>query len=133
VSDLDELRLEVAAERGLPASAVSLLTGETVEQIERSADQLANLVGRRDPEPEAGPLAGMFANAAADKQRRNRALIQALHGPGPQPRDDHGRFVSFDGGARTPAPTGRSPVEEHDQLIVRNARISRALGGGFAA
>ena len=127
--DLNWLRREVAAERGLPAEAVSFLTGTSVEQVEASADALAQLVGRsdlREQEP-ADPLAGLFANGGAEKARRQRALLQTLHGLPPQQRDEGGRFSGggFDGGARQTAPEMVPPETAHDDLLLDRLAAAR--------
>lgn len=132
MSDLDQLRRELANERGLPEAAAGFLTATTIAGLETQADELAALAGATspEPEPEPEPLAGLFDRAPAEKQRRQRALIAALHGPAPRARDERGRFaaVSFDGGAREPAPT---EPESHDSWLIR-VLASRAADAGAA-
>ena len=102
---LAEVREAVAAKHGLPARAAILLHGDTVEEVEQSAERLTTLVESHDPgEPPQPP--SILEWARAEKAARQRSLIDALTGRQPQPRDDQGRFVEsagtggFDGGAR---------------------------------
>ena len=118
---LDKLRAEAVDARGLDPAAARLLTGTTVDEIERSADELARLIGERAETGEREqPGSDLFARAAADKERRRSDLLGALSGrprqPEPVARDDQGRFVSsgFDGGSRTPPP---SPPPSHEQTL----------------
>jgi Methyltransferase domain len=130
VSDVDELRAEVAAAHGLPPGSASFLTGATVAEVEASARAFATLVGQRSQEPD--PPVGVFERAAAAKAERKRELADLFCGRPPQPRDEHGRFaVGFDGGARQPVPQRRSPEREHNELLVALSRFSRAYGAGF--
>jgi len=129
--DLDQLRVEALAARGLPAAAVQLVVGATVSEIEASADDLAQLVRQRvqtdtDELPEFGPSGtgelpefgpNFFGAARADRERRRREFLDALSGrPQQQPHDELGRFASygFDGGARTSPP---APAPTHDQTL----------------
>lgn len=139
MSELDaELREFVAAEHGLPERAVMFLDGPTVDEVETQAAMLARLLGASGAgEPErTQPLADLFANTGAEKARRQRALVEALHGrPGRQPRDERGRYAAsssgFDGGARTPVPVPRSPEEQHNETILQLAWLSRVYGARF--
>jgi hypothetical protein len=125
-ADLDGLRAEVAAAHGLDADAAGFLTGSTVEEVEESAVALVKLLGERGQAEDVG--ADLFTRAAAQKARRKETLLAALSGPAPQPRDAGGRYASFDGGARTPAP---SPESHGDWLgrVVRSrvADVGRRL------
>ena len=129
MNDLETLRFDLAAERGLGPDAARFLVGETVAEVEASAAKLASLIGSA-PEP-AESLMGLFGHAPAEKQQRQRALIAALHGRREQPRDPStGRWAtgpfSFDGGARQPmAP----PPESHDAWLTR-VLASRAADAG---
>jgi hypothetical protein len=132
--DLDELRHQVAAMHGLPEQAAGFLSGETLTEIEASADALARLFAVSAPEtgqtPEPDALTYAITNASTVKAARQRALVDALH-PRPQPsRDEQGRFASFDGGFRGGAPVTGSPETEHSQLIVSLALRARAYGSG---
>jgi hypothetical protein len=137
MTETDEVRRDVAAMHGLPEAAAGLLLGETVDELERSAAKLAELLAARAPTEQTPEQANLLADALAPgvKQARQRALVELLH-PTPRqqarPRDEHGRFTTrsggFDGGARQPVPIRRPPEEEHGETIVQLARLSR-LGG----
>jgi hypothetical protein len=133
MTDLDELRHAVAAEFGLPPQAVPFLTGTTLEEVEASAGALAKLLGSSAHEPEqAEPLADLFANAATEKARRQRALVETLHGRPQQARDAHGRFAGgFDGGCRTPVPAPADPYADHDRLVADLSLLTKIGRGGF--
>lgn len=128
---LDSLRSEVAAARGLAPSAASFLTGETVAEVEASADQLVQVIGanaeRHAREPAAAP--DVFAIAREQKAQRKQALLATFSGQAPQPRDETGRFRAggFDGGARRA--TLPTPAESHEDWLVRTLR-SRAADRG---
>jgi hypothetical protein len=125
VSDLDELRAEVAAVHGLPASAADLLNGDTIATLEQSAADLAALVNASQPaeQEQPEPLVALLTAAADGKRQRQARLVKALHPhETEQARDERGRFAgggsnvtssSFDGGARplTPQP------QTHDQAL----------------
>jgi hypothetical protein len=121
VSDLDQLRAEAAAARGLDPAAARLLTGTTIAEVEESADELARLVGQHeqaDADQPEQPGSDFFARAAADKQRRRSELLDALTGRPRPERDQRGRFASggFDGGARQSLP---AQPETHEQTLTR--------------
>jgi hypothetical protein len=61
----------------------------------------------------------VFAGAAEAKARRQRALVESIHGRPSQPRDERGRFTAggFDGGARQPVPVAQSPERAHAELL----------------
>jgi hypothetical protein len=124
-AELDRVRAEVAAARGLAAEAVAFLDGQTLEQIETQADGLAKLVGTHDPQPGQGPTVDLFATSRAAKTERQRALLASFTGRSEQPRNERGQFASFDGGARQPVPAPRDPASEHQELIVRLAANRR--------
>jgi hypothetical protein len=141
VSDL-ELRLAVAAAHGLDEEAAGFLVGETVEELDRSARALSQLIGAAgSPEPSAiadvaeqertAPLADLLADPAGQKKRRQRALLATLH-PRRQPRDESGRWTAskpstgFDGGARALVPTKEPPEVEHSRWLL--ARLEAARG-----
>ena len=132
---LDELRREVAADHGLPAAALPFITAATLQEIEAQAGTLARLRGTTSSEQEskqAAPLADLFSNAAAEKARRQRALVAALHGRPSQPRDGRGRFsTGFDGGARQPVPAPRDPERDHSELLGQIVGLSRVFRDGF--
>jgi hypothetical protein len=127
-----ELRRAIAAEHGLDPKAAPLLVGESIEELEASAAALARLIGERreEPEREPAPAPDVFGAARRAKDAKRRALLDALGGRAPQPRDEQGRFTGFDGGARQPMPTRRPPELEHNELVVRLAALSRTFGGG---
>ena len=106
-SDLYGLRAEVAAARGLGPDAATFLTGSALAEVEASADALVQLLGERGHAEETGPD-DLFARASVEKAARKERLLAALSGPAPQPRDDAGRYASYDGRARTPAPSQES-------------------------
>jgi hypothetical protein len=133
--NLDQLRAEAVASRGLDPAAVGFVTGTTVDQIERSADDLARLIRQREQDDlaqrEQFP-SDLFTLAAADKERRRSALLDALTGRPRQERDEQGRFArrgGFDGGSRTPPPP---PAPTHDQTLgelfrTKAADVGRSL------
>jgi hypothetical protein len=130
VTDHDaELRRTVAAEHGLSHDAARLLTGETLDELEASAVQLAKLFGRRDEQkPET---TWSFADLLAAKAERKRALTDLFTGWRPQPRDEAVRFSGFAGGARRqPAPLSRDPEREHGELLGTMISLSRTFRGG---
>jgi hypothetical protein len=122
VSDLDQIRVEAAAARGLGPSAVGFLNGTTLGEIERQADALARVIRQReqadaddDLVQDEQPGSDFFSRAAADKQQRRSELLGALTGRPRQERDERGRFSGgFDGGSRTPPPP---PAPSHDQTL----------------
>ena len=129
--DVDALRGEVAEAAGLPPAAAGLLQGATLAELEDSASQLAQVVHANDvaeDEHDAPPLADLFADRAGQKLRRQRALVMALHGPRPQPRDEAGRFAAagFDGGARRSLPP---PPQSHDAWLAELLVSRRADRG----
>jgi hypothetical protein len=125
---IDELRVDLARERGLPDAAVSFLRGGTVAEVEAEADTLAALLGttRVAREPECGPAQNPFTIAVAQKQQRKRELLATFSGRHPQqPRDARGRFATFDGGARQSVPAPRDPEADHNELVNRVATVAR--------
>jgi hypothetical protein len=143
--ELDELRLEAAAARGLSPAATSFLDGSTVEEIEQAADALARLAGvhgggrKREQQASsqatsdtADPLAAALAEGPPGRARRQATLVAALHGRPSRPRDQQGRFVGgFDGGARSPAPSPASPEKEHGEFLGSLIAASRTYARGF--
>ncbi len=130
MTDLDALRVEVAAAHGLDEGAAPFLVGSTLVEIEQSAQELVGLIGSaNDPHPASAPFAGLVDPRL--KAERKRALARLLIGPPAQPRDEHGRFAArgFDGGARTPAAIRESPERQHDQLVGQLAGLSRTFRG----
>jgi hypothetical protein len=124
-----ELRRQVAAGHGLPTGSEKFLAGESIAELEASAAALAQLVTRADPQ-EPDPLSAALQAGGADKARRQRELLQVLHGTAQQPRDERGRFAGgFDGGARTPVPMKGPPELEHDAWIVDRVVDARAHRG----
>jgi hypothetical protein len=90
---LDELRRDLAAERGLDEAAVQFIGGTTVAEVEASADALASLLAshRTEEREQAEPLTGLFADASSAKAARKHALIEALDGRrSEQARDERG-------------------------------------------
>lgn len=127
---LGSLRREVAAEHGLSPDAGSFLQGETLEQLEASAVALTRVTtdGRRpELEPDIRSGRSIFAEAAAQKERRKQELAELLCGRPRQPRDEHGRF-SFDGGARKSLAVPTSPERAHGELVAGLAAITRTFG-----
>jgi hypothetical protein len=127
-----DVREAVCAQHRLdPKKAASFLTGESLAELDESAERLARLLetSRHDEEPPA-PVDPITA-AIAGRQAQKRRLADLIIGrrPPQQPRDEHGRYASFDGGPRgQPIPTAPSPEQQHDQAILALARL-RALGG----
>jgi hypothetical protein len=127
VTELDELRHEIAHAHGLPENATRFLTGTNLEQIEGQAATLATLAA----EPEPDPLTAALTEGTAEKARRRRALARSLHPT--QRRDERGRYTSpasFDGGARTPVSEPSNPHEQHNQLVIDAVRHAREHRGG---
>ena len=125
----DDLRQIVAAEHGLSPQAARFLVEQSLAELEASAVKLSGLIAaNREREPEQPEsLADVFADAAAEKVRRQATILRALHG---QPRDERGRWqaksTGFDGGARTPTPVKRPPEQEHTMWLGRRLAESRA-------
>jgi hypothetical protein len=130
----DDLRSAIALAHGLDQDAATFLTGETIEQLEQSADQLARLVETHHQESEPAPQVDPITAALQDKARRKRELADTIIGRPRQPRDEHGRYAStgFDGGARASLPRPKDPEAEHGRVVLQLARM-RALGGSFPA
>jgi len=134
VSELDALRAEVASAHSLDARTVPFLVGLSVEEVEASAREFAQLAATSGARVEVDyddPLPHAFVNARAEKRRRQRELATALHGPRLPARDEHGRFArrGFDGGARTPVPIGQPPEQAHSALAGQLAGLSRLRSG----
>jgi hypothetical protein len=131
MSELDALKAQVGAEHGIGRKASRLLiAGETLEEVEASAEALSEFVNSRPPRPEPEPTDPITAALAvkAQQKRRLAALVT-----GRQPRDELGRFASasvpYDGGARVAAvPEPRDPEQEHGELVGELARVSRTFG-----
>jgi hypothetical protein len=139
-----ELTELIAAHHGLGPDAARFLNGETVDELEAQAADLAKLLGahpEREPEPEpqpANPFAALFGNR--EKHRRERAIIAAVTGR-TRPRDPRGRFTAlvttpvkaparnlFDAGPRTPPPL---PPPSHDEWLVAVLRQKPRSGGSW--
>jgi len=119
MSDLDAVREQVGAEHGLPPAAIKFVTGETIEDIEGSADRLAKLLdtasARADDEP-----TNLLDAARRGQAERKAALLASLSGRRAQARDSRGRYApagSFDGGPRRALPTRRDAEVEHCELV----------------
>ena len=127
MSDSDaELRRLIAAEHGLDEKATSFLTGSTFTELERSAVAFARLIGQHREEE---PPRDFFTAAEAAKAARKRALADALIGRPSRPTPaEPGRPSGFDGGARRPIPTRRPPEQEHNELVLKLASVSRTYG-----
>jgi hypothetical protein len=116
---------------GLDADAAAFLDGETLAQLEESADALAQFLGARERTATAGYLGDVMVATA----RRKQELTSLFAGrPASQPRDESGRFASttggFDGGARpTPVPTAETPEQAHGRLLGELLRGSRSERG----
>ena len=129
----DDVKLIMANEHGLDAEHARFLVGTSVDELERSAIRLKQLLGERESEEHEPPFAhasALFATAET-KAERKRALRAVITGRAPQPRDERGRFTSsgFDGGAREPAQTPRNPEREHDRWLL-DALASRRVDAG---
>jgi hypothetical protein len=114
------VRAAVAAAHGLPEQAADFLSGESLHELEQSAQSLAQLLAEHRPrDAEASPPPDPIMTALASKAARKRELADRLLGRVPQPRDETGRFAtaSFDGGARPSVPVPKDPVAEHDRLV----------------
>jgi hypothetical protein len=123
----DDLRELVAAEHGLPQAAVGFLSGSTLSEVETSAQELNQLLGGRQDEPT--PPTDLIAMALRAKNARKAKLAQVFLGrPRPQPRDEKGRWVGFDGGARQPLPEPRDPERDHNAAVARLGQ-RQMLGG----
>ena len=154
MSDLDELRRELAVEHGLdPAVVEKLVGGVTVAEIEASVEKLVALIGSskdfahehereheheherdRERERDRDPLSAALARAPIEKARAQQALVASLHGGSSQARDEQGRYArgGFDGGARASVPASVEASAEHDATIAALAlRESVHRGDGF--
>ena len=128
---LEALRQRVASARGLPEDAVSFLGGDSVTELEASANALAKLRGTGDHgDPLPGP--DPFGNRAAAKAERQARILRLFAGPPrqEQPRDVAGRYTSFDGRARPATLTSQRP-ESHGETILRLAHQSKLGRSGF--
>jgi hypothetical protein len=119
-----QVRQQVAAEHGLDVRAASFLVGSSVAELEQSALKLAELLGKQQEQER--PV-GLFERAAADKAERKRALVNALCGRLPQPRDTQGRWTTdqtadFHPGARQPVPQRQT----HEQWLGQALADKRA-------
>src|SRR4051812_20051813 len=93
--DLDEVRRDLLAQRGIDPLAAKLIGGTTLDEIESSVDSFAKLLdasGDLDGQ-ESTTGAGVFADLAAGKAHRKRELAALFGGETSQPRDDSGRFA----------------------------------------
>jgi len=136
VSDqfIEDVRRSVAEAHSLPEAAAEFLVGTTLEELEASAAQLAELLTahQADPEPgspeESETMADVIARASFEKRERQRALIAALHPEPQQPRDGQGKFTTsgglFGGGARPLVPAPKDPVREHDAIVLGLTQLS---------
>jgi hypothetical protein len=131
-AELESLRAEIAAARGLSPHAVGFLDGTTLAEIEAQADELARVIGASGARHEPGAAAGadLFTIAAREKARRKASLAALFSGRTPQPRDESGRFTGFDGGARQPLPVRSDPEREHGELVAQLVSLRRISGGG---
>ena len=135
---VDEVRRAVAQANGLPEQAASLLVGTTLEELEASAGQLAELLTAHQADPGPGPeqseqetMADVIARASFEKRERQAALLASLHQPQQpeQPRDEQGKFTArgsggFGGGARPLVPAPKDPVQEHDAIVLGLTQLS---------
>jgi hypothetical protein len=137
-AELDSLRIDIAATRGLGADAAKFLDGTTLAEIESQADALAQVIGASGERCEHDDVAGadVFTIALQEKARRKATLAALFSGRAAQPRDDAGRYAratSFDGGARQPIPAAKSPEQAHGELIGQLAALRRIYDGGGAS
>jgi hypothetical protein len=124
VSERD-VRALIAREYGLDSEAAGLLSGETLAEVEASAAALSKLLGeQREARREQTLPPDFFTGAAAAKAARKQALLEAITGRAPQPRDERGRYTGFDGGARRQT----APVRQqtHDEWLVDVLHHGRA-------
>jgi hypothetical protein len=130
---VDAVRQAVAAQHGLPEDAAGFLTGETITELEASADGLAALIAshRTGAEPDPEPASDLLTAARHAQQARKRELAAMFIGRPrhQQPRDEQGRYVSFDGGARAPVPAPRDPLADHDRAVTRLAAMAATFRG----
>ena len=117
----------------VPGSArrPSRSSGSTVREMEESAEQLGPFLAAHRPQeerPAAQP--DLISTALADAPRRKRATTEMfLQRSAPQPRDAHGRWQGFDGGARSGVPARHDPVLEHDEAVARLASWASTFRG----
>jgi hypothetical protein len=125
---MTDMRTEIAASHGLPQEAATLLTGDTIDELETSAQQLTQLMRTHGRQAEPTPADPITAALQANHQRK-RHLAETIIGR--HPRNERGQFTprqgGFDGGARPLAPTPRDPMAEHNQAIAELTR-RRTLG-----
>jgi hypothetical protein len=118
---IDQVRLGLVRERGLPDSAAPLLKSDGgITEMVAEADVLAEAHGIKQPDPEA-PNAGEIALLTTPSRKDYSALafIEQLHG-GPVEASR-----GFDGGARQSAPVERDEEANahlHGRLIAALAR-----------
>ena len=79
--DLDRLRRDLVAARGLDERALRFVVGETVDEVEHSVDRLAKLIAsggthehEHEHEHERDPVAAALARAPIEKARAQQAL-----------------------------------------------------------
>ena len=120
----DELRRQVAQAHGLDPRAATFITGDTLDEVEASAAELAQLV---DTTPEPAPRRDVFTEALTAKAQRQRQLAALFTERPARERDAQGRYTArasgFDGGARQSVPAPADPHADHDELVVQLARL----------
>jgi hypothetical protein len=129
---VDEVRAAVAARHGLGADAASFLTGSTIDELEASAERFARFVDehRQQAQPTSPPEP--ISAAIANKQAQKRRLAEMVVGRSrSQPRDEHGRYTGFDGGARRPVTRPADPEAEHNVTVSQLAWLGRTFGRSF--
>jgi hypothetical protein len=135
-AELESLRYDIAASRGLDAGAAGFLTGTTLEEIEASADALARLIDASGEHRQKSAIAGpdLFTGMVESKARQKRELAALFCGRARQPRDEAGRFAQraagFDGGARASLPIAKPPEQAHADLLGHLITASRVYRGG---
>jgi hypothetical protein len=122
-----EIREVVADRHQLPDGSARFLIGDTVDELEASASELAELVGeRRESEPIVAPAPTFVDLVAASRARKQQlAALFAGQPARAQPRDQQGRFaaVDFSRGARQSTPP-EPPT--HEQTLTRLFRSGEA-------
>ena len=109
-------REQILRNAGLPERLAPLVTGDTPEDMDSSARELADALGIR-PAPSEAVLLARRALSHAEKVRE----IAALHGVTEPEAPATEMPPDFDGGAREPVPVKSDPEADHAQLMVELA------------
>jgi hypothetical protein len=79
-AELQAARLQVASDKGLPASSVKFLTGSSVEELAASADELMSLLQPSEPEKPSRPRERLRPGSSpeSDPEPDARAIADSI-------------------------------------------------------